>query len=95
MQVLMVVAVFALGLFGFNRLMGYKKENRVFDFEDRYTDHDAYVKAILSELRKEGREASYQGGAVFMVDGNRYTLVERNVSIGPGILQPTILQPEK
>lgn len=55
MQVLMVVAVFALGLFGFNRLMGYKKENRVFDFEDRYTDHDAYVKAVLSELRKEGR----------------------------------------
>ena len=55
MQVLMVVAVFALGLFGFNRLMGYKKENRVFDFEDRYTDHDAYIKAVLSELRKEGR----------------------------------------
>ncbi len=30
-----------------------------------------------------------------MVDGNRYTLVERNVSMGSGILQRTILQPEK
>ena len=95
MQIIMVLAVFALGLFGFNKLMGYKKDNIVFDFEDRYTNQEAYVKAILSELEKEGREATYQGDATFMVDGRRYTLVERNISMGPGILQRTILQAGK
>lgn len=89
--VMFIVAVLLI-VAGANWLMGYRKGNITLELEDRFTDHGKYVRAVKQELREQGREVSYQGDGEFLIDGNRYLMVARNVSIHGVPLQRTILK---
>ncbi|WP_342387526.1 hypothetical protein [Salinicoccus bachuensis] len=95
MELIIFLLIFGLALFGYNRLMGYKKGQIVLDLEERYTDQSKYVEAVKRELVEEGRSVDYKGNGKFLIDGKTYILVERNDSMGGGIIQRTILMPEK
>ncbi|PBB05603.1 hypothetical protein CKW00_08125 [Salimicrobium humidisoli] len=91
----LVLILAILLLFGFNRLMGYKKGNITIDFDDRYVNHKQYVEAIKQELSSQGRQVSYEGNRKFIIDGRSYVFMEQNVSMGGVPLQRTILKPKK
>ncbi|SFC35437.1 hypothetical protein SAMN05443252_10317 [Bacillus sp. OV322] len=71
----------SLGVLGLNWLMGQGKGRIIIEFDDRYTDFDKYIKAILKELTRQGHMASYPGYRKFLIDGKKYDFMERNVSI--------------
>ncbi|MBT2689636.1 hypothetical protein J7I93_15705 [Bacillus sp. ISL-47] len=95
MEIILFLAMFGLGLLGFNWLMGYRKDHITIDFDERYMNFSEYVKAIEHELAKQGREVSYKGNRTFIIDGRPYIFIERNISMGGVPLQRTILKPEK
>ncbi|MEZ2459009.1 hypothetical protein ACBR55_10560 [Salinicoccus roseus] len=95
MELIVFLLIFGLVLFGYNRLMGYRKGQIVLDLEERYTDQSKYVEAVKHELVKEGRSVEYQGKGRFLIDDQTYILIERNDSMGGGMIQRTILKPEK
>lgn len=95
MEIILILIMFGLCLFGFNWLMGYRKNHITIDLEERYTDFTEYVKAIEDELMKQGRKVSYQGNRKFIIDGRAYIFLERNISMGGVPVQRTILKPEK
>ncbi|WP_233129747.1 hypothetical protein [Salimicrobium humidisoli] len=95
MEMFLVLILAILLLFGFNRLMGYKKGNITIDFDDRYVNHKQYVEAIKQELSSQGRQVSYEGNRKFIIDGRSYVFMEQNVSMGGVPLQRTILKPKK
>lgn len=92
MNILIGVVMGLLALFGFNWLMGYKKGNIQLDLEERYISLKEYVQAIQVELEKQGKQVSYLGNRIFLIDNHRYLLVERNVSMGGVPLQHTVLK---
>jgi hypothetical protein len=79
----------------FNWLMGYRKGHIQIDFEDRYFKEKEYIEAIKRELEEQGRQVEYKGNRKFVVDGQPYLFIERNVSMGGVPLQRTILKPVK
>lgn len=79
----------------FNWLMGYKKGNIIIDFEDRFFNQKEYVTAIQEKLESEGREVTYKGNSRFIIDGENYLFIERNVSMGGVPIQRTILRLER
>ena len=90
---ILVVVIIGLGaLFGFNRLMGYKKGNITLQLNERYIHLNEYVKAVKQELVNQGKNVEYEGNRIFAIDKNRYILVEQNVSMGGVPLQHTILK---
>lgn len=95
MQIILFLVMFGLCLFGFNWLMGYRKDHITIDLDERYMNFREYVKAIQCELVKQGREVSYKGNRNFIIDGRSYIFIERNISMGGVPLQRTILKPEK
>ncbi|MEH6990822.1 hypothetical protein [Cytobacillus firmus] len=95
MEIIIFLAILGLCLFGFNWLMGYRKNHITIDLNERYVDFKEYVEAIQSELVNQGREVSYIGNRKFIIDGKTYIFIERNVSMGSVPLQRTILKPEK
>ncbi|MFD2923232.1 hypothetical protein [Halobacillus naozhouensis] len=95
MDIIVLLVAFGLILFGFNWLMGYKKNHIVIDFDERYQDYKEYIGAIQRELVNQGRVVSYKGNSRFLIDGQVYVFVESNISMGGAPLQRTILKPEK
>ncbi|WP_339146803.1 MULTISPECIES: hypothetical protein [unclassified Sutcliffiella] len=95
MEIILLLIIFGLCLFGFNWVMGYRKDHITIDFDKRYKDFREYVKAIEDELVKQGRKVSYQGNRKFIIDGRAYIFIERNVAMGGIPVQRTILKPEK
>lgn len=95
MQIIFSLVMLILGVIGFNRLMGYKRNQIIIDLDERYMDYNEYIKAIQSELVKQGRKVSYNGNRSFIIDGQSYIFIERNISIGGVPLQRTILKPGK
>ncbi|WP_394582311.1 hypothetical protein [Cytobacillus firmus] len=95
MEIILFLAILGLCLFGFNWLMGYRKNHITIDLDERYVDFKEYVEAIQIELANQGREVSYIGNRKFIIDGQTYIFIERNVSMGGVPLQRTILKPEK
>ena len=95
MKIILFLAILGLCLIGFNWLMGYRKNHITIDLDERYVDFKEYVEAIQSELVNQGREVSYIGNRKFVIDGQTYIFLERNVSMGGVPLQRTILKPEK
>ncbi|MBG9548969.1 hypothetical protein [Cytobacillus firmus] len=95
MEIIIFLAILGLGIFGFNWLMGYRNNHITIDLDDRYVDFKEYVEAIQIELANQGREVSYIGSRKFIIDGQTYIFIERNVSMGGVPLQRTILKPEK
>lgn len=91
---LIIVTVVALILF-FNWLMGHKKGNIIIDFEERHFNRNEYVATIHSKLESEGREVSYEGNSLFLIEGKKYLFLERNVNVGGVPVRRTILQPVK
>ncbi|MEN2766833.1 hypothetical protein [Ornithinibacillus xuwenensis] len=77
----------------FNWLLGHQKGNIVLDLDDRYINRKKYVAAIQTQLESEGREVTYVGNNIFIIDGKKYMFTERNVSMGGVPLQRTVLQP--
>ncbi|MFC3474506.1 hypothetical protein ACFOJ8_05200 [Salinicoccus sesuvii] len=53
------------------------------------------MKAVEQELSAQGRQVEYKDKGRFLIDGQTYILIEHNVSMGPGVVQRTILAPEK
>ena len=94
MKIILFLAILGLWLIGFNWLMGYRKNHITIDLDERYVDFKEYVEAIQSELIKQGREVSYMGNRKFIIDGQTYIFIERNVSMGGVPLQRTILKPK-
>ncbi|MGN7177233.1 hypothetical protein BK139_14060 [Paenibacillus sp. FSL R5-0490] len=95
MEIIIFLAILGLCLFGFNWIMGYRKNHITIDLDERYVDFKEYIEAIQSELVNQGREVSYVGNRKFIIDGRTYIFIERNVSMGGVPLQRTILKPEK
>lgn len=95
MKLILFLAILGLCLAGFNWLMGYRKNHITIDFDERYVDFKEYIEAIQNELVNQGREVSYIGNRKFIIDGQTYIFIERNVSMGGVPLQRTILKPEK
>ncbi|CAG9620654.1 hypothetical protein [Sutcliffiella rhizosphaerae] len=95
MQIILLIILFGLCLYGFNWLMGYRKDHITIDFDERYTDFREYIKAIEDELVEQGRKVSYKGNRNFIIDDRSYIFIERNVSMGGFPVQRTILKPEK
>lgn len=95
MQLILFIVMLILGFIGFNRLMGYRKQHITIDLDQRYMDYNEYIKAIESELVKQGRKVHYQGNRSFIIDGSSYNFIERNISMGGVPLQRTILKPKK
>lgn len=92
MNIILGVILGLLALFGFNWFMGYKKGNIQLDLNERYISLKEYVQAVQVELKKQGRQVSYQGNRIFIIDNHRYLLIERNVSMGGVPLQHTVLK---
>jgi hypothetical protein len=83
---IMLAILIGVGMFLlFNFLMGYRKGNIQIEF----------IEAIMTELEKQGKEVHYQGNRHFVIDGELYVFVERNVSMGGLPMQRTILKPIK
>lgn len=95
MEIILFLTILGLCLLGFNWLMGYRKKHITIDLDERYVDFKEYVEAIQSELINQGREVSYIGNRKFVIDGQTYIFIERNVPMGGVPLQRTILKPEK
>lgn len=99
METLMIVfgilGVISLILFFNSYWMGYQKGNIVMTLDEHYTNVNEYVPAILTKLYEDGKAAHYLGDRKFEVEGKRYILVERTVSIGRIPTQQTVLTPEK
>jgi hypothetical protein len=90
------ILISAIGLFVlFNWLMGYRKEHIQIDFEERYFKEKEYIAAIKRELEDQGRVVQYKGNRKFVVDGQSYLFIERNVPMGGVPMQRTILKPVK
>ncbi|MGP4063178.1 hypothetical protein [Halobacillus sp. H74] len=92
---LWVVVLIAGLFFLFNWLMGYRKGHMQIDFDERFRNHKEYVLAIQKELENKGHKVSYEGNYKFYIDGRSYVFIERNVNMGGGPLQRTILKPVK
>ncbi|MFC3387895.1 hypothetical protein ACFOU0_04685 [Salinicoccus sesuvii] len=75
--------------------MGDRTGRIILELDDRYSDHNAYMKAVEQELSAQGRQVEYKDKGRFLIDGQTYILIEHNVSMGPGVVQRTILAPEK
>lgn len=58
-------------------------------------DYSEYIKAIQSELIKQGRKVCYKENGKFIIDGHSYIFIERNISIVGVPLQRTILKPDR
>ncbi|MEH7452506.1 hypothetical protein [Gottfriedia acidiceleris] len=80
------------GIFGFNWLMGYRHQNITLDLDERYLNLNDYAKAVKAELESQGKTVDYIGNRLFIINGKKYHLIERNVSMGGVPLQHTILQ---
>lgn len=94
MQIVLFLAIIGLCLFGFNWLMGYRKDYITIDLDERYMDFGEYVKAIQDELVKQGREVSYKGNRKFIIDGRSYIVIERNISMGAFLYKEQFLNPK-
>lgn len=92
MEILFLLILIAFGFLGLNWLMGYRNGNITLDLDDRYIHLNDYVKAVKEELEKQGKTVDYKGNRLFLIDGRKYHLIERNVSMGGVPLQHTILQ---
>jgi hypothetical protein len=94
MMLLYILIAFLFALFFLNWLLGYKKGNITLTLNDRYTDLKEYAEAIEVELKKEGKQAVYKGGRIFLVDGKLYEFFDRTLPIGGVPTQQTILEPK-
>jgi hypothetical protein len=93
---IMLAILIGVGMFLlFNFLMGYRKGNIQIEFDERYFKESEYIEAIMTELEKQGKKVHYQGNRHFVIDGELYVFVERNVSMGGLPMQRTILKPIK
>ncbi|MFC3418688.1 hypothetical protein ACFOLA_04260 [Salinicoccus hispanicus] len=95
MELVIILIVIGLGFFAYRRLRGYRQGQIILEMDDRYSDQTKYVEAVQRELTNEGRQVEYKGKNKFLIDGQIYILMEHNVSMGPGVVQRTILTPEK
>ncbi len=93
--ILVIIAVFALALIGFNILMGYKKGNISLELDGRYENLTDRARAITEELEKQGKIVEYNGEGHFHINGAPYVVLVRNVSMGGAPLERTVLIPEK
>lgn len=89
------ISAFVIMLFGFNRLMGYRKGNITLELDGRYTSQSDQAKAVTEVLRKQGKSAEYNGDGHYVVDGLPYVVLKRNVAMGGVPLERTVLVPEK
>ncbi|REB05523.1 hypothetical protein DVB69_14720 [Sporosarcina sp. BI001-red] len=94
MPILLTIGAFLLMLFGFNKLMGYRKGNITLDLDERYTSSTEQAIAVTEELQKQGKTAEYKGKGHFLVDGLPYIVHKRNVSMRGIPLERTVLVPE-
>ncbi len=94
-NLLLTIGIFALVLFGFNMLMGYRKGNITLDLDGRYTNPTDQSAAVIVELKKQGKNAEYKGDGQYLVNGRSYAVLKRNVSMGGVPLERTVLAPEK
>jgi hypothetical protein len=95
MEIILAILI-GVGMFlFFNFLMGYGKGHIQIDFEERYFKESEYIEAIMAELEKQGKEVHYQGNRHFIIDGEPYVFLERNVPMGGVPMQRTILKPIK
>ncbi|WP_181349358.1 hypothetical protein [Thalassobacillus sp. CUG 92003] len=86
------IVVIVLIVFGFTRLLGYKKGNIIVDLDQRFkTFNREYVQAITHALEKQGLTVDYLGDRYFEIDGKTYLYTELNW----GFLQRSILKPRK
>ncbi|TVT27755.1 hypothetical protein FO441_08595 [Salinicoccus cyprini] len=95
MEIILLLVLIVLGYIGYRWLMGRRKEEIVLELDDRYKDPAKYVEAVQHTLTEEGRTVEYKGNGKFLIDGRTYTMMEHNVSMGPSVVQRTILQPEE
>ncbi|TMU85186.1 hypothetical protein FGG79_15010 [Bacillus sp. BHET2] len=95
MEFLWIVLAGLGALILFNWVMGYRKGHIQIDFEERYFNEKDYIDAITRELEEQGRQVEYMGNMKFIVDGQTYLFIERNVSMGGVPMQRTILKPVK
>lgn len=89
------ISIFVVMLFGFNRLMGYRKGNITLELDGRYASLTDQANAVIEELRKQGKSAEYNGDGHYVVDGLSYVVLKRNVAMGGVPLERTVLVPEK
>ncbi|WP_039043646.1 hypothetical protein [Sporosarcina sp. ZBG7A] len=89
------ISIFVVMLFGFNRLMGYRKGNITLELDGRYASLTDQANAVTEELRKQGKSAEYNGDGHYVVDGLSYVVLKRNVGMGGVPLERTVLVPDK
>ncbi|MFG6115371.1 hypothetical protein ACGTN9_09275 [Halobacillus sp. MO56] len=79
MTSLLWIGFFLFLLIGVSRLMGERKGNITFDFDNYYIHLKDQVCAITEELLAQGREVEYIDYRTFLVDGEEYLLREAHV----------------
>lgn len=89
------IIVFAVALFLFNLLMGYKKGNITLDLDGRHTNQKEQAHAVVNELKKQGMKVEYSGNGQYVINGKAYVVHQRNVAMGGAPLQRTVLVPVK
>lgn len=92
---IITIAIFAVLLFGFNLLMGYRKGNITLDLNKRYTNLSEQAEEVIRELKKQGRTAEYLGDGHYVINEKRYVVKRHNVSMGGAALERTVLTPVK
>lgn len=97
MQTIIVgVLVFILVIFGFNNILGPKKEDIILDLDKRSASPDKQAEAVEKELERRGRHAQHKNNGEFVVDGKLYIIQTQNVLGGAGISsQRVLLKPVK
>lgn len=94
-SIILVPLAFIGGLFLFHFLSGHGKGKIVFDLDERYINYGDYIQAILQELKKQEKQAFYEGNGRFIIDGAPYTFIEWNVNLGGFPTQRTVLKQDK
>lgn len=92
MEFVFVIVGALIFWWGFNYVMGYRKDSIAMTFDERFYDTKRHVHAIEAKLRQEGRNVRYLGNHEFEVDGKRYAFLERTVSMGDVPMQQTVLK---
>ncbi|MFA9555728.1 hypothetical protein ACERII_00270 [Evansella sp. AB-rgal1] len=89
-------AIILLGIYIlFNYIMGYRKNQIVIDFEERYVNVHEHMEAIQAKLETQGRKVEQNGVRGLLIDNRPYFFIERTINMGGIPMQRTILVPEK
>lgn len=94
--IILAIVVFFVVVFGFNRILGPKKEDIKLDLDERFANPDKQAEAIKQELKNQGKEVEYKKNGHFIVDGKPYIMQTQSELGGAGIShQSTVLKPIK